>query len=59
MLAYARASGRRFGAFHELIYWPDRELRMILKNRSPAISITDEDASPLAGRLELKAITLA
>jgi len=53
VLAYARASGRRFGALHELIYWPDRELRMVLKNRSPAISITDQDISSLAGRLEL------
>jgi hypothetical protein len=53
VLAYARASGRRFGAFHELIYWPDQELRMVLKNRSPAISITDQDTSSLAGRREL------
>jgi hypothetical protein len=53
VLAYARASGRRFGALHELIYWPDRELRMVLKNRSPAISVTDQDISSLAGRLEL------
>jgi hypothetical protein len=53
VLAYARASGRRFGAFHELIYWPDQELRMVLKNRSPAISITGQDTSSLAGRLEL------
>jgi hypothetical protein len=53
VLAYARASGRRFGAFHELIYWPDRELRMVLKNRSPAISIADQDGSRLAGRAEL------
>jgi hypothetical protein len=53
VLAYARASGRRFGAFHELIYWPDRELRMVLKNRSPAISITDKDTSTVAGRVEL------
>jgi hypothetical protein len=53
VLAYARASGRRFGAFHELLYWPDRELRLVLKNRSPAISITDQDGSRLAGRGEL------
>jgi hypothetical protein len=53
VLAYARASGRRFGAFHELIYWPDRELRMVLKNRSPAISITDQALGCLPGRLEL------
>jgi hypothetical protein len=53
VLAYARASGRRFDAFHELIYWPDRELRMILKNRSPAIRITDQDASSRTGHADL------
>ncbi len=53
VLAYARASGRRFGAFHELLYWPARELRMVLKNRSPAISITDEDISQFTGCFEI------
>jgi hypothetical protein len=53
VLAYARASGRRFGAFHELIYWPDRELRLVLKNRSPAISITDEGIGRLGGQPQL------
>jgi hypothetical protein len=53
VLAYARASGRRFGAFHELIYWPDRELRLILKNHSPVISITDEATRSRTCRLEL------
>ena len=43
VLEYARASGRSFSAFHDRLFWPARELRMILKNRSPAISITDED----------------
>jgi hypothetical protein len=53
VLAYARASGRRFGAFHEMLYWPDRELLMILKNRSPAITVTGQEAGRLPGRLEL------
>jgi len=53
VLAYARASGRRFDAFHELLYWPARELRMILKNRSPAISITDEDISQFTDCFEI------
>ena len=43
VLAYARASGRTFGVYHEMLFWPERELRMILKNYSSAISITDED----------------
>jgi hypothetical protein len=46
-------SGRRFSAFHERLLWPARELRMILKNRSPAISITDEDIRELTGRFEV------
>lgn len=53
VLAYARASGRRFDAFHEQLFWPARELRMILKNRSPAISITTEDISKLTDRFEI------
>ena len=50
---YARASGRRFDAFHELLYWPARELRMVLKNRSPAISVTDEDISQFTDCFEI------
>lgn len=53
VLAYARASGRHFGMFHEQLFWPLRELRMILKNRSPAISITDEDISKITDRFEV------
>jgi hypothetical protein len=50
VLACARASGRSFGTFIEELFWPARELRMILKNRSPAISITNEDISKLTDR---------
>jgi predicted nucleotidyltransferase len=53
VLAYARASGRRFGVFLEQLFWPERELRMILKNRSPAISITDEDISKITDRFQV------
>lgn len=53
VLAYARASGRRFAAFHELLHWPARELRMILKNRSPAITVTDGDISQLTSCFEI------
>jgi hypothetical protein len=53
VLAYARASGRRFGALHERLHWPARELRMVLKNRSPAISITDEEICELTDRFEI------
>ena len=53
VLEYARASGRSFSAFHDRLFWPARELRMILKNRSPAISITDEDIRRLTERIEV------
>src|ERR1022692_1526140 len=53
VLAYASASGRRFGMFHEQLFWPLRELQMILKNRSPAISITSEDISKITDRFEI------
>jgi len=53
VLKYARASGRSFSAFHDRLFWPARELRMILKNRSPAISITDEDIRKLTERIEV------
>src|SRR5882757_1763027 len=52
VLAYARASGRRFDAFHELLYWPTRELRMFLKNRSPAIRVTS-DVGQLTDRYKI------
>jgi predicted nucleotidyltransferase len=53
VLEYARASGRSFSAFHDQLFWPARELRMILKNRSPAISITDEDIRKLTDRFQV------
>ena len=53
VLEYSRASGRSFSAFHDRLFWPARELRMILKNRSPAISITDEDIRKLTERIEV------
>ena len=53
VLEYARTSGRSFSAFHDRLFWPARELRMILKNRSPAISITDEDIRKLTERIEV------
>jgi predicted nucleotidyltransferase len=53
VLEYARTSGRSFSAFHDRLFWPARELRMILKNRSSAISITDEDIRKLTARFEV------
>jgi predicted nucleotidyltransferase len=53
VLEYARTSGRSFSTFHDRLFWPARELRMILKNRSSALSITDEDVRKLTGRFEV------
>jgi hypothetical protein len=53
MRVYTKASGRRFDAYHLRLYWPEREVRMILKNRAPAISITTEDISKLTDRFEV------
>jgi hypothetical protein len=53
VLHYARASGRSFGIFIEQLMWPDRELRIILKNRSPAISITNEKIDKLTDRFKI------
>jgi predicted nucleotidyltransferase len=53
VLAYSEAIGRRFGVFIEKLFWPAREFGMILKNRSPAISITNEDISRLTDRFEI------
>jgi hypothetical protein len=50
---YARASGRRFGTYIEELLWPLRELLMTLKNRSPAINITDEDVSKITDRFKI------
>lgn len=53
VLEYARTSGRSFSTFHDRLFWPARELLMILKNRSSAISITDEDIRKLTDRFEV------
>jgi len=53
VLEYARASGRTFSAFHHQLFWPLRELQMILRNRSSAISITYEDIRKLTDRFEV------
>jgi hypothetical protein len=55
VLEYAHASGRRFGVFIEELFWPSRELLMVLKNRSPAIGYHPRGHSvaygPLRNRL--------
>ena len=40
-------SGRHFSSFIEQILWPQRELILFLKDRKPAISITDEDITAI------------
>ena len=53
VLDYTRASERSFSTFHDRLFWPTRELFMILKNRSTAISISDEDVRNLTGRFKI------
>jgi predicted nucleotidyltransferase len=52
-LEYAETSGRDFKAFTDMLFWPERELQMILTSRSPAISITSEDITRFTGRFQL------
>jgi DNA-binding transcriptional ArsR family regulator len=40
---YARQSGRTFATPHLRWFYPETELRTILKNRSPYISLTDQE----------------
>jgi hypothetical protein len=53
VIAYSAASGRRFDRWVDQLFWPLRELLMIVKNRSSAISITDEDVIRLTDRFEI------
>jgi predicted nucleotidyltransferase len=53
VLDYTKASGRSFSTFHDRLFWPTRELFMILKNRSTAISISDEDVCNLTDRFKI------
>jgi hypothetical protein len=52
-LTYTHASGRHFGTFTERLFWSERELRMLLRNRSPAISVTNEDISQITDRFQV------
>lgn len=53
LLAYARASGRRFASFVDRLFWPQQEALLILRNRSAAINITCEDVRTLTGRWQI------
>jgi hypothetical protein len=46
----ADASGRAFGSFFDRMAWPDRELRMLLRNRSGYVSIAPQDIAELTDR---------
>lgn len=48
--AIIATSNRRFGSYLERLVWPLRELGLFLKDRKPAINITDEDVSVLTDR---------
>jgi predicted nucleotidyltransferase len=48
--AITASSNRRFGSYLERLVWPLRELVLFLKDRKPAINITDEDVSALTNQ---------
>ncbi len=48
-----RESGRRFSSYLEELFWPSRELILILKARTPTINITGEDVALLTSRFDL------
>jgi hypothetical protein len=52
-LALAHASARSSITFIERLYWPRRELYLLLKNRASAISITQEEVRRLTDRFEI------
>lgn len=53
VLDYADASGRSFGSFVDRLHWPQNEAILVLKNRSPVISITTEDVQSLTDRRQV------
>lgn len=50
---YARESGRRLQTIQEIVLWPYREVRQVVRGRSPYISVTSEDLSQLPTRWEV------
>lgn len=48
--AVIKASGRQFGSYIDRLTWPLRELVQFLRDRKPAINITDEDVTVLTGQ---------
>ena len=53
VLSYARASGRPINNLLVALSWPDKEALMILRNRSAAINLTDENVRTLTDRWEV------
>jgi len=53
LLAYASASGRRFDTLVARLFWPEQEALPALRNRSPVINITSEDARKLTDRYDV------
>lgn len=45
-----KKSGRNFGSYLDRLIWPLRQLMLYLKDRKPAINITDENVSALTDR---------
>ena len=45
LLAFARSSGRRFSSFMDELFWAEKELKQVLRNRSGHINLHTEDIS--------------
>lgn len=45
LLAFARASGRSFPSFMDELFWAEKEMKQVLRNRSGYISLHTEDIS--------------
>lgn len=45
LLAFARASGRRFSSFMDELFWAEKEMKQVLRNRSGYINLHTEDIS--------------
>jgi hypothetical protein len=51
--SYIRVSRRRFPNIIQELFWPETEAKQILRNRSPYISLHDEDVSRFTDKIEV------
>lgn len=49
-IAAAEESGRQFGDYMDILMWPKQEVLLLLKNRSPSLSLHDEEIEQVLQR---------